>query len=54
VVAEIMGDIYYALLERLEEQEFDVFGERTTVTRGRKMVIALGKFAQAKLGTLGG
>jgi phytoene synthase len=54
VVAEIMGDIYHALLERLEEQEFDVFGERTTVTRGRKMVIALGKFAQAKLGTLGG
>jgi phytoene synthase len=52
VIAEIMGGIYYALLERLEETGFDVFGEKATVTRGKKMVIALGKFAEAKLGAL--
>jgi phytoene synthase len=50
VVAEIMGDIYHALLERLEKSEFDVFSTKATVTRGRKMAIAIGKFAQAKLG----
>jgi phytoene synthase len=49
VIAEIMGDIYYALLERLEASEFDVFGDKLTVGRRQKMAIALGKFAQAKL-----
>jgi 15-cis-phytoene synthase len=49
VIAEIMGDIYYALLERLEGAEFAVFGDKLTVGRGHKMAIALGKFAQAKL-----
>jgi phytoene synthase len=52
VIAEIMGGIYYALLERLEETGFNVFGEKTTVARGRKMAIAIGKFAEAKLGAL--
>jgi phytoene synthase len=54
VVAEIMGDIYYALLEQLERTGFDVFNGKTEVTRGRKMAIAIGKFAQAKLGALAG
>jgi phytoene synthase len=49
VIAEIMGGIYHALLERLEATGFDVFGPKTTVTRSRKMAIALGKFAEAKL-----
>ena len=49
VIAEIMGDIYYALLCRLEATEFAVFGEKTTVRRRHKMAIALGKFAGAKL-----
>ncbi len=49
VIAEIMGDIYYALLLRLEADDFDVFGERATVPRHRKMAIALGKFIEAKL-----
>ncbi len=52
VIAEIMGDIYYALLERLEETDFAVFGERLVVRRRRKMAIALGNFARAKLGAL--
>ena len=46
-----MGDIYHALLERLEASEFDVFSTKATVPRGRKMAIAIGKFAQAKLGS---
>jgi 15-cis-phytoene synthase len=54
VVAEIMGDIYYALLEQLERSNFDVWSKKAKVPRGRKMAIALGKFAQAKLGALGG
>jgi phytoene synthase len=52
VIAEIMGDIYYALLERLEEADFDVFGAKLKVRRRRKMAIALGNFARAKLGAL--
>jgi phytoene synthase len=49
VIAEIMGDIYYALLERLEANGFQIFGGKTIVRRRRKMAIALGKFAGAKL-----
>jgi hypothetical protein len=50
VIGEIMGDIYYALLERLEESRFDVFGDKLKVGRRQKMAIALRNFAQAKLG----
>jgi phytoene synthase len=49
VIAEIMGDIYYAILCRLEESNFDVFGPRLGVRRRQKMAIALRNFAQAKL-----
>jgi phytoene synthase len=48
VIAEIMGDIYYALLEEIEAQKFDVFGPKTTVRRRDKMRIALGNFAKAQ------
>jgi phytoene synthase len=54
VVAEIMGDIYYALLEQLERTGFDVWSGRAQVARGKKMAIAIGKFASAKLGALAG
>ena len=49
VIAEIMGDIYYRLLQRIEARDFDVFGEKTTVSRRDKMSIALGNFARAQL-----
>ncbi|MDB4967708.1 MAG: crtM 1 [Myxococcales bacterium] len=49
VIAEIMGDIYYALLERIEARDFDVFGPKTTVSRRDKMRIALGNFARAQI-----
>jgi phytoene/squalene synthetase len=48
VIAEIMGDIYYALLEEIEAQKFDVFSGKTTVRRRDKMRIALGNFAKAQ------
>ena len=50
VIAEIMGDIYYSLLGELEKSQFDIFGEKVTVRRRRKMAIALSNFAQAKFG----
>jgi phytoene synthase len=49
VIAEIMGDIYYRLLEEIEARDFDVFGARATVPRTEKMAIALGNFARAQL-----
>jgi len=49
VIAEIMGDIYYALLEEIEAGGYDVFRGKTTVRRRRKMAIALRNFAGAKL-----
>jgi phytoene synthase len=49
VIAEIMGDIYYRLLQRIEARNFDVFGAKTTVSRLDKMSIALGNFARAQL-----
>ncbi len=49
VIAEIMGDIYYRLLEEIEAHDFDVFGARATVPRAEKMKIALGNFARAQL-----
>ena len=52
VIAEIMGDIYYAILERIEQSGFDVFRGKQTIRRRRKMAIAMRNFAGAKLGHL--
>jgi phytoene synthase len=52
VIAEIMGDIYYTLLQEIEARGFDVFAEKATVRRRDKMRIALGLFARAKLSQL--
>jgi phytoene synthase len=41
VPAEIMGRIYFALLEEIEAREFRVFGERVTLPARRKAAIAL-------------
>jgi phytoene synthase len=48
VPAEIMGRIYYALLERLEARRFRVFGDRVTVPARRKLLIALRCWAAAR------
>ena len=49
VIAEIMGDIYYRILEQLERIDYDVFGRRAKVSNYQKMAIAAGRFLDAKL-----
>ena len=49
VPAEIMGRIYYALLEEIEARRFAVFGERVTVPARRTVAIALRCWARARL-----
>ena len=53
VVAEIMGDIYYALLVELEERGFPWL-ERTSLPTARKAVIALGRWARARVEAMAG
>jgi phytoene synthase len=47
VVAEIMGDIYYRLLQRLETEKFPI--ARASLRRRDKVAIALRKFVGAQL-----
>lgn len=49
VPAEIMGRIYFALLQEIEARRFQVFGERVTVPASRKMAIALRCWLAARL-----
>jgi 15-cis-phytoene synthase len=53
VAAEIMGRIYRALLDEIETREFRVFGERITLSTGRKLAIALRCWASARFGHAG-
>jgi phytoene synthase len=50
VPAEIMGRIYFALLEEIEARGFRVFGERVTLTARRKAAIALRCWLRGRLG----
>jgi phytoene synthase len=50
VAAEVMGAIYFALLEAIEAQRFQVFGERITVPTRRKAGIAVRCWLSARLG----
>jgi phytoene synthase len=50
VPAEIMGRIYFALLEEIEARRFRVFGERVTLPAARKAAIALRCWANGMLG----
>lgn len=49
VIAEIMGDIYYRILEQLERIDYDVFTRRAKVPNHQKMAIAFGRFVDAKI-----
>ena len=49
VPAEIMGRIYYALLQEIEARRFRVFGERVTLPARRKAAIAVRCWAGARL-----
>jgi phytoene synthase len=48
VPAEIMGRIYFALLEEIEARRFRVFGERITLSPQRKVAVALGCWLRAR------
>ncbi len=50
VAAEIMGRIYFALLQTVETRQFRVFGERVGLPVSRKLAIALSCWARARLG----
>ena len=52
IAAEIMGQIYWALLRRIEAGRFRVLEERVTVPAGRKVVIALRCWTAARLGSV--
>jgi phytoene synthase len=49
VAAEIMGDIYFAILERIERAGYDVFSRTIRVPRPRRAVIALTTWARTVL-----
>jgi phytoene synthase len=49
VAAEIMGGIYFAILERIERAGYDVFRERIRVPRPRRALIALRIWAASLL-----
>jgi phytoene synthase len=52
--AEIMGQIYWTLLRRIEATRYRVLGDRVTVPAGRKVAIALRCWTAARLGTVAG
>jgi phytoene synthase len=49
VPAEIMGRIYFALLEEIEGRRFRVFDGRITLPTSRKLTVALGCWLRARL-----
>jgi phytoene synthase len=49
VAAEVMGQIYFALLRQIETRRFQVFGERITMPAHRKAAIALRCWGAAHL-----
>jgi phytoene synthase len=52
IPAEIMGQIYWALLGRIEASRYRVLDERVTVPAPRKVAIALRCWTAARLGTV--
>lgn len=50
VAAEIMGGIYFGILERIERAGYDVFSSRIRVPRPQRLLIALRIWARSSLG----
>jgi phytoene synthase len=49
VAAEIMGEIYFAILRKIERARYDVFSKRIRVARPRRALIALDIWSRAML-----
>ena len=47
--AEIMGNIYKEMLDQMPSVQFDVYRNRLSVTKSRRMKIALGIWAKSKM-----
>jgi phytoene synthase len=54
VAAEIMGQIYWALLGRIESRRYDVLADRVTVPAGQKVAIAVRCWTATRLGAVAG
>jgi len=50
VAAQIMGGIYFGILERIERAGYDVFSSRIRVPRPRRLMIALRIWARSTVG----
>lgn len=53
VAAEIMGGIYFGILQRIERRGYDVFSEVIRVPKPARAAIALGVWARSVLGLSG-
>jgi phytoene synthase len=53
MAAEIMGGIYFEILQRIERAGYDVFSRRIRVPRAYRAIIALRIWARTMLGMLG-
>ena len=50
VAAEIMGAIYFAILEKIERTDYDVFTAVARIPRPRRALIALGTWLRVQMG----
>ncbi len=50
VAAEIMGAIYFAILEKIERMDYDVFSTVARIPRPRRALIALGTWLRVQKG----
>lgn len=53
VAAEIMGGIYFAILQRIEKRGYDVFSTRIRVPKPIRARIALGVWTRSRMGLTG-
>lgn len=53
VAAEIMGAIYFEILQRIERRDYDVFSERVRVPKLQRARIALQIWARSRLSAFG-
>jgi phytoene synthase len=53
VAAEIMGGIYFEILQRIERRDYDVFSSRVRVPKPVRVLIAAGVWTRSRMGLTG-
>lgn len=53
VAAEIMGGIYFEILQRIEKRDYDVFSTRVRVPKPVRALIAAGVWTRSRMGLTG-